>query len=118
MEGSKTPRRQSMDHPMDESPFDDSRHSIDSRTGSKRLYSNRNARPTILADDGEGGSTLGPAFDNDEEYPDEKRHRSENWPLPPEPIEQAVAPPISSSFTRPQSNKSTINSISSTWSTK
>ncbi|KAB8292307.1 hypothetical protein EYC80_008049 [Monilinia laxa] len=93
MEGYKTPRRQSMDHPMGESPFDDSRHSIDSRTGSKRLYSNRNARPTILTDDGEGGSTLGPAFDNDEEYPDEKRRRSENWPLPPEPIEQAVAPP-------------------------
>ncbi|QSZ33144.1 hypothetical protein DSL72_002730 [Monilinia vaccinii-corymbosi] len=93
MESYKTPRRQSMDHPMGESPFDDARHSIDSRTGSKRSYSNRNARPTILADDGEGGTILGPAFDNDEEYPDEKRHRSENWPLPPAPIEHGVAPP-------------------------
>ncbi|ESZ95702.1 hypothetical protein SBOR_3922 [Sclerotinia borealis F-4128] len=84
-----------MDHPMGESPFDDSRYSIDSRTGSKRLYSNRNARPTILRDDGEGGTHLGPLFDNDEEYPEEKRHRSENWPLPsaPAPVQQVVAPP-------------------------
>lgn len=80
---------------MAESSFDDSRHnSIDSRTGSKRLYSNRNVRPTILGDNGKGESALGPPFDNDDdEYPDEKRHRSENWPLPPAPIEQVVAPP-------------------------
>lgn len=93
----QTPRRQSMDHPMGESPFDDDAgHSIDSRPGSKgskRLYSNRNARPTILGDNGESGNYLGPAFDNDEEYPDEKRHRSENWPLPPAPVQQVVVPP-------------------------
>ncbi|TGO17443.1 hypothetical protein BTUL_0017g00230 [Botrytis tulipae] len=105
----KTPRRQSMDHPMGESPFDDARHSIDSRPdskGSKRLYSNRNARPTILGNDGEGGCFLGPAFDNDEEYPDEKRHRSENWPLPSAPVPQEAAVPPSRVSSRAQSRTS------------
>ncbi|KAM0166181.1 hypothetical protein ACHAQE_001799 [Botrytis cinerea] len=98
-----------MDHPMGESPFDDARHSIDSRPdskGSKRLYSNRNARPTILGNDGEGGCHLGPAFDHDEDYPDEKRHRSENWPLPSAPVPQEAGIPSSRVSSRAQSRTS------------
>ncbi|APA13694.1 hypothetical protein sscle_11g084640 [Sclerotinia sclerotiorum 1980 UF-70] len=109
----KTPRRQSMDHPMDESPFDDRTYSIDSKTGSKRLYSDRNARPTILVDDGEGGKYLGPAFDHDEEYPDGKRHRSENWPLPPEPVQQGNPPPRNASRARSRTSHRSRRSTAS-----
>ncbi|KAJ8061803.1 hypothetical protein OCU04_009596 [Sclerotinia nivalis] len=102
-----------MDHPMGESPFDDRRHSIDSKTGSKRLYSNRNARPTILVDDGEGEKYLDPTFDHDEEYPDGKRHRSENWPLPPEPAQQVNPPPRLPSRARSRTSQRSRRSTAS-----
>ncbi|PQE12844.1 nuclear RNA binding protein [Rutstroemia sp. NJR-2017a BBW] len=79
-----------MDRSMREGSYDDTWNSLNSRTGSKRSYSNRNShRPTIL----------GNAFDDpryaelvDEEYPEGKRHRGTDWPLPPAPLPQVVSP--------------------------
>jgi hypothetical protein len=97
---------------MREGSYDDTWNSLNSRTGSKRSYSNRNShRPTIL----------GNAFDDpryaelvDEEYPEGKRHRGTDWPLPPAPLPQVVSPrpmarPTSRGASRARSRCSTAS---------
>ncbi|KAM3077416.1 hypothetical protein ACMFMG_006761 [Clarireedia jacksonii] len=88
-----SPRRHSMDRSIREGSYDDGWGSLNSRAGSKRLYSNRNPRPTILGDAFDDGSY---AEVIDEEYPEGKRHRGTDWPLPPAPLPRAISPrPIS-----------------------
>ncbi|RAL66573.1 hypothetical protein DID88_006263 [Monilinia fructigena] len=72
MEGYKTPRRQSMDIPWAKVLLMIQEHSIDSRTGSKRIVLLSIMMKSIQM---KSVTAL------------------KNWPLPPEPIEQAVAPP-------------------------